>query len=174
MSDYYGVTGCNRFVALRDKTSESRYSYGTHPSHLNAAVTYLFCTCSKTTLLDVLAGRKNSGVMKGSITLNGHPKEPLSFARLTAYVEQQDIHSSFATVRESLEFSAALRLPSSVPAATRRAFVSEVLDLLELRPIADRKVGDVGAADGLSPGQRKILTIAVELCANAPILFLDE
>jgi ABC-type multidrug transport system ATPase subunit len=77
-------------------------------------------------------------------------------------------------VREALEFSAALRLPESVPAATRTAFVGEILDLLELRPLADRLVGEAGAADGLSPGQRKILTIGVELCANAPILFLDE
>jgi ABC-type multidrug transport system fused ATPase/permease subunit len=47
----------------------------------------------KTTLLDVLAGRKNSGRMTGAISLNGHPKEDRSFARLTAYCEQQDIHN---------------------------------------------------------------------------------
>ena len=51
---------------------------------------------------------------------------------------------------------------------------AQILDLLELRAIATRKVGEVGAADGLSPGQRKILTIGVELCSNAPIIFLDE
>ena len=128
----------------------------------------------KSTLLDVIAGRKTAGKMEGSIFLNGFPREAKSFARLTAYCEQQDIHNSFATVREALEFSAALRLPSSVEGATRTAFVEEVLDLLELRPISGRLVGEVGAANGLAPGQRKILTIGVELVSNAPILFLDE
>jgi ABC-type multidrug transport system ATPase subunit/ABC-type multidrug transport system permease subunit len=128
----------------------------------------------KSTLLDVIAGRKTAGKMEGEIRLNGFKTEPKSFARLTAYCEQQDIHNSFATVREALAFSAALRLPREVSAETREAFVDEVMDLLELRYIADRLVGEVGAANGLAPGQRKILTIAVELVSNAPILFLDE
>jgi ABC-type multidrug transport system ATPase subunit/ABC-type multidrug transport system permease subunit len=130
----------------------------------------------KTTLLDVIAGRKTTGILdvRSVITLNGHPKEAKSFSRLTAYVEQQDIHCGFATVRESLDFSASLRLPTSVTTEQRVAFVEQVLELLELKSIADRKVGDAGAADGLSPGQRKILTIGVELVSNAPIIFLDE
>lgn len=128
----------------------------------------------KSTLLDVIAGRKTAGAMEGAIFLNGFPREPRSFARLTAYCEQADIHHSFATVGEALAFSAALRLPAAVDGATRRAYVAEVTELLELRGIASRLIGDVGAANGLSPGQRKILTIAVELVSNAPILFLDE
>ena len=40
----------------------------------------------KTTLLDVLAGRKNSGVMAGRVFLNGHPKDPASFNRGSAAV----------------------------------------------------------------------------------------
>lgn len=128
----------------------------------------------KTTLLDVIAGRKTSGSMKGSILLNGFPKETKSFARLTAYCEQLDVHNSFSTVHESLKFSAALRLPPSVSNEQRSAFVGEVMDLLDLRTIADRKVGEIGSAEGLSPGQRKILTVAVEMVSNAPILFLDE
>ena len=59
-------------------------------------------------------------------------------------------------VRESLEFSALLRLPASVTTAQRGAFIEEVLDILELRSIQHRKVGEAGAADGLSPGQRKV------------------
>jgi ABC-type multidrug transport system ATPase subunit/ABC-type multidrug transport system permease subunit len=128
----------------------------------------------KTTLLDVIAGRKNSGKMEGQIFLNGFPKEQKSFARLTAYVEQMDIHSPLATVREALEFSAALRLPADVSPEKRAAFVTEILTMLELDDISDRKIGEVGAADGLSPGQRKRLTIGVELASNAPIIFLDE
>ena len=51
---------------------------------------------------------------------------------------------------------------------------AQVLDLLELTEIADRKVGMPGAPDGLSPGERKRLTIGVELCSNAPVIFADE
>jgi ABC-type multidrug transport system ATPase subunit len=128
----------------------------------------------KSTLLDAVSGRKNAGKLEGSISLNGFPKEHKAFSRLCCYVEQQDIHNAFATVRESLEFSAALRLPASVSTPDRRRFIEEMLDILELRDIEHRKVGEMGAADGLSPGQRKRLTIGVELVSNAPVVFLDE
>ena len=128
----------------------------------------------KTTLLDVLAGRKTAGVMEGEIFLNGRPRDGTSFARMTAYCEQMDVHNSFATVREALHFSAYLRLAAEIEASTREAFVEEVIGLLELGEISNRMIGEAGSADGLAPGQRKIVTIAVELCANTPILFLDE
>ena len=109
----------------------------------------------KTTLLDVLACRKTVGKTEGGIFLNGFPREPTSFARLTAYCEQMDVHTALATVRESLAFSAALRLPETVDAETRHAFVEEVASMLELRPLLGRLVGDVGESDSLAPGQRK-------------------
>ena len=128
----------------------------------------------KTTLLDVIAGRKSGGEMKGTIKLNGHVVKKETFARLTAYCEQQDMHNAFATVKEALEFSATLRLPSSVSKETRNAFVDEALDILELRGIENRLIGVAGSTSGLSPGQRKILTVGVELVSNAPVFFLDE
>ena len=124
--------------------------------------------------LRLLAGRKNSGVAAGTITLNGFPKDEATFNRVTCYVEQQDVHAPLTTVREALAFSAALRLPGSVTSAQRADFVEEVLHLLELADIADRKVGAPGAPDALSPGERKRLTIGVELCSNAPVIFADE
>jgi ABC-type multidrug transport system permease subunit len=48
------------------------------------------------------------------------------------------------------------------------------MGLLELTAVADARVGLPGSPDGLAPGERKRLTIGVELAANAPILFLDE
>eukprot|EP00227_Mantoniella_beaufortii_P011174 CAMPEP_0197591472 /NCGR_PEP_ID=MMETSP1326-20131121/13381_1 /TAXON_ID=1155430 /ORGANISM="Genus nov. species nov., Strain RCC2288" /LENGTH=1392 /DNA_ID=CAMNT_0043156947 /DNA_START=71 /DNA_END=4249 /DNA_ORIENTATION=- len=128
----------------------------------------------KTTLLDVIAGRKTGGVRKGTITLNGHEVEKQTFARLTAYCEQMDMHNEFATVGEALEFSATLRLGDEVSAEARRGFVSEAMDILELRPLMGRMIGSSGSSNGLSPGQRKILTVAVELVSNAPVFFLDE
>ena len=128
----------------------------------------------KTTLLDVIAGRKTGGVRSGTITLNGHEVEQATFARSTAYCEQMDLHNEFATVEEALAFSAELRLGADVTAEQRRSFVAEALDILELRPLSGRMIGSAGSSNGLSPGQRKVLTVAVELVSNAPVFFLDE
>ncbi len=95
------------------------------------------------------------------------------FKRITAYAEQRDMHMPLSTVRESLLFSATLRLPATVTAQQRADFVEELLDILELRHLADRIVGSEKYA-GLSPGQLKLLTIGVELASNPSILFLDE
>ena len=78
-----------------------------------------------------------------------------------------------ATVRESMLFSAQLRLPVTVDPATREAFVDQLIDLLELTSVKDRIVGNENYV-GLSPGQLKLLTIGVELVSNPSILFLDE
>lgn len=72
----------------------------------------------KTTLLDVLAGRKNSGYIEGSIRISGFPKKQETFARVSGYCEQNDIHSPYVTVYESLIYSAWLRLPSEVDSET--------------------------------------------------------
>lgn len=101
----------------------------------------------------------HSGTIGGAVTLNGFPKEARSFSRLTGYVEQQDIHTSFATVGESIAFAAALRLPGSVSADRRAAFCAEVETLLGMAGLHDRLVGDVGAPDGLAPGERKARTV---------------
>jgi len=74
----------------------------------------------KTTLLDVLAGRKTGGYIEGSITISGHPKKQETFARISGYCEQTDIHSPHVTVYESLVYSAWLRLPPEVDSATRK------------------------------------------------------
>lgn len=74
----------------------------------------------KTTLMDVLAGRKTGGYIEGDITISGYPKKQETFARISGYCEQNDIHSPHVTVYESLLFSAWLRLPSDVDLETRK------------------------------------------------------
>ncbi|KAK7337203.1 hypothetical protein VNO77_17766 [Canavalia gladiata] len=127
----------------------------------------------KTTLMDVLVGRKTGGYTEGSISISGYPKNQATFARVSGYCEQNDIHSPYVTVYESLLFSAWLRLPSDVNTQTRKMFVEEVMEWIELKPIRDALVGLPGI-DGLSTEQRKRLTIAVELVANPSIIFMDE
>ncbi|XP_065869416.1 pleiotropic drug resistance protein 1-like [Euphorbia lathyris] len=127
----------------------------------------------KTTLMDVLAGRKTGGYVEGNITISGYPKKQETFARISGYCEQNDIHSPHVTVYESLVYSAWLRLPAGVDSDTRKMFVDEVMELVELTPIRQALVGLPGV-NGLSTEQRKRLTIAVELVANPSIIFMDE
>ncbi|XP_039132009.1 ABC transporter G family member 31 isoform X2 [Dioscorea cayenensis subsp. rotundata] len=127
----------------------------------------------KTTLMDVLAGRKTSGYIEGDIRISGHPKEQNTFTRVSGYVEQNDIHSPQVTVEESLWFSSCLRLPKEVSKQNRRVFVEEVMALVELDTLRHALVGLPGST-GLSTEQRKRLTIAVELVANPSIIFMDE
>lgn len=127
----------------------------------------------KTTLMDVLAGRKTGGYIEGDIKISGFPKKQETFARISGYCEQNDIHSPQVTVRESLIYSAFLRLPKEVRDEDKMIFVDEVMDLVELDNLKDAIVGLPGIT-GLSTEQRKRLTIAVELVANPSIIFMDE
>ncbi|XP_073007568.1 ABC transporter G family member 44-like [Typha latifolia] len=127
----------------------------------------------KTTLMDVLAGRKTGGYVEGSIMISGYPKKQETFARIAGYCEQNDIHSPNVTVYESLAYSAWLRLPPEVNVETRKMFIEEVMELVELKPLRGALVGLPGVS-GLSTEQRKRLTIAVELVANPSIIFMDE
>ncbi|XP_047951852.1 ABC transporter G family member 32 [Salvia hispanica] len=127
----------------------------------------------KTTLMDVLAGRKTGGIIEGNISISGYPKKQDTFARISGYCEQNDIHSPCLTIHESLLFSAWLRLPSDIDLETQKAFVDEVMQLVELIPLKGALVGLPGV-DGLSTEQRKRLTIAIELVANPSIVFMDE
>ncbi|KAL3696050.1 hypothetical protein R1sor_010126 [Riccia sorocarpa] len=127
----------------------------------------------KTTLMDVLAGRKTGGYIDGDIKVSGFRKRQETFARVSGYVEQADIHSPQVTVYESLIYSSWLRLPDTIQKSTRLEFVKEVMDLVELGSLKGALVGLPGST-GLSTEQRKRLTIAVELVANPSIIFMDE
>jgi ABC-type multidrug transport system ATPase subunit len=130
----------------------------------------------KTTLMDVLALRKSSGEISGEVRLNGHPQESHSFRRCTGYVEQFDEQQPELTVRETVTFSATMRLERSDPAVTpasTKDFINQTLRMLELTDIEDLQVG-TDLTGGLSFEQKKRLSIAVELVSNPSIIFLDE
>ncbi|XP_052174866.1 LOW QUALITY PROTEIN: ABC transporter G family member 35-like [Diospyros lotus] len=159
-----GVTE-DRLQLLREVTSTFRPGVLTALMGVSGA--------GKTTLMDVLAGRKTGGYIEGDIRISGFPKKQETFARISGYCEQTDIHSPQVTIRESLIFSAFLRLPQDVRKEDKMVFVDEVMDLVELESLKDAVVGMPGIT-GLSTEQRKRLTIAVELVANPSIIFMDE
>ncbi|OTB09671.1 hypothetical protein M426DRAFT_50610 [Hypoxylon sp. CI-4A] len=126
----------------------------------------------KTTLLDVLASRKNIGVIHGDVLVDGS-KPGKEFQRSTSYAEQLDMHDPTQTVREALRFSADLRQPFETPQEEKYAYVEEIITLLEMEHIADCIIGTPEA--GLTVEQRKRVTIGVELAAKPQLLlFLDE
>ncbi|KAL5583156.1 hypothetical protein UlMin_015598 [Ulmus minor] len=155
----------NRLQLLRDVSGAFRPGVLTALMGISGA--------GKTTLMDVLAGRKTGGYIEGSISISGYPKNQATFARVSGYCEQNDIHSPYVSVYESLLYSAWLRLGSDVKKEARKMFVEEVMELVELKPLRNALVGLPGV-DGLSTEQRKRLTIAVELVANPSIIFMDE
>ncbi|RKP10124.1 ABC-2 type transporter-domain-containing protein [Thamnocephalis sphaerospora] len=127
----------------------------------------------KTTLLDVLAQRKSAGAMFGDIWLQKRHPGP-DFCLLTGYSEQMDIHNGFATVRETIRFSAYLRRSQTVSKVEKDRDVEHVIRLLELEEIADALIGSAETGKGISAEERKRVSIAVELVAKPVVLFLDE
>ncbi|OBZ78638.1 Brefeldin A resistance protein [Grifola frondosa] len=121
----------------------------------------------KTTCLDVLAQRKNIGIVSGELLLDGHPLGR-DFARKTAYAEQMDVHEGTTTVREAMRFSAYLRQAVEIPKVEKDAYVEEMIEVLELQDLADALVFSLGVE------ARKRLTIGVELASRPSLLFLDE
>ncbi|CAH00315.1 ATP-binding cassette transporter SNQ2 [Kluyveromyces lactis] len=126
----------------------------------------------KTTLLNTLAQRTDIGVVTGDMLVNGKPIDA-SFERRTGYVQQQDVHIKEMTVRESLQFSARMRRPLTVPDEEKLDYVEKVIEILDMSAYGEALVGNIGY--GLNVEQRKKLSIAVELVAKPNLLlFLDE
>ncbi|XP_075320543.1 broad substrate specificity ATP-binding cassette transporter ABCG2d isoform X3 [Odontesthes bonariensis] len=126
----------------------------------------------KSSFLDILAARKDPVGLSGEVLIDGAPQPP-DFKCLSGYVVQDDVVLGTLTVRENLRFSAALRLPSSVPQSEKEARVNHLIKELGLTKVADSKVG-TQMTRGISGGERKRTSIGMELIIDPPVLFLDE
>ncbi|CAH1794454.1 unnamed protein product [Owenia fusiformis] len=126
----------------------------------------------KTSLLDVLAARKDPNGLQGTVLVNGQ-LQPSNFKLMSGYVVQDDVVMGTLSVRENFHFSAALRLPSSVSYEERKERVEEIIVELGLTKCADTKVG-TEFIRGVSGGERKRTNIGMELITAPNVLFLDE
>ncbi|XP_051213293.1 ABC transporter G family member 1 [Lolium perenne] len=128
--------------------------------------------CGKTTLLDALAGRLGPGINEaGEILINGR-REKLAFGT-SAYVTQEIMLMSTLSVREAVYYSAQLQLPETVPAAKKCAHAERVIREMGLSDAMDTRIGG-RITKGISGGQRKRLTICIEMLTRPRLLFLDE
>ncbi|CAH2036401.1 unnamed protein product, partial [Thlaspi arvense] len=126
----------------------------------------------KSTLLDSLAGRlARNVIMTGNLLLNGK-KARLDYG-LVAYVTQEDILMGTLTVRETITYSAHLRLSSDLTKEEVNDIVEATIMELGLQDCADRIIGNWHSR-GVSGGERKRLSVALEILTRPQILFLDE
>ena len=132
----------------------------------------------KTSLLNILGGRaKSSGRVKvqADVRLNNFIVDPtrLEVRKEIAFVQQDDSLQVAATPRESIMFSAKLRLPRSTTKEELKALTNRMLRVLGLEKCADTFVGG-SLLKGISGGERKRTSVGVELVVKPSMLFLDE
>ncbi|KAL3698112.1 hypothetical protein R1sor_012188 [Riccia sorocarpa] len=127
----------------------------------------------KSTLLDTLAGRlTKNAVYEGEILLNGR-RQQLTYGT-AAYVSNDDQLVSTLTVRESVYLSALLRLPDAIPRREKMAFAECTIEDMGLTEFAEMRVGGSFCRSGLNAGEKRRLSIALELLMRPPIIYLDD
>ncbi|XP_001653359.2 ATP-binding cassette sub-family G member 4 [Aedes aegypti] len=121
----------------------------------------------KSSLLNILSGFKKNGVI-GSVTINGETMSDESFRNKCVYISQDYDLMDHLTVREIMDYAAELKMPISSSRMVRIKKVNDILDILGLHQSMSTLVKN------LSGGEKKRLSIGMELITNPPIILLDE
>ncbi|KAF7270561.1 hypothetical protein GWI33_016513 [Rhynchophorus ferrugineus] len=121
----------------------------------------------KSTLLNVLAGYKSTAAT-GQILINGEARHAKRFQKLSRYIMQEDIMQPMLTVGEAMMVAANLKLGKKISHTDKLNAIREVLSQLHLQRTFNTQT------TRLSGGEKKRLSIALELLNNPPVLFLDE
>ncbi|OEL17800.1 ABC transporter G family member 1 [Dichanthelium oligosanthes] len=125
----------------------------------------------KSTFLDALAGRIAS--LDGRVALDGVEMSPSLIKRSSAYVMQDDRLFPMLTVYETLMFAADFRLGSTVSASDKKLRVENLIEQLGLTSSRNTFIGDEGTR-GVSGGERRRVSIGVDIIHGPALLFLDE
>ncbi|KAI3929371.1 hypothetical protein MKW92_005105 [Papaver armeniacum] len=126
----------------------------------------------KSTLLDALAGRLASKTKQsGSIKVNGR-KQALAFGT-SAYVTQDDALTKTLTVKESVYYSAMLQLPESMTNFEKKERAETTIREMGLQEAMNTRIGS-WSNKGLSGGQKRRVSICIEILKRPKLLFLDE
>ncbi|KAK4425197.1 ABC transporter G family member 1 [Sesamum alatum] len=127
----------------------------------------------KSTLIDALANRMAKGSVKGSVRLNGEQLESRLLKVISAYVMQDDLLFPMLTVEETLMFAAEFRLPRTLSMSKKKLRVQALIDQLGLRNATKTVIGDEGHR-GVSGGERRRVSIGIDIIHDPILLFLDE
>ncbi len=122
----------------------------------------------KSTLMDAMNGMRPAS--SGSVLINNLDlyQHLDSLKQSIGYVPQDDIIHRELTVYRTLYYVAKLRLSSDVSGAEVKQIIEEVMDVTGLTERRDVPINQ------LSGGQRKRVSIAVELITKPSVIFLDE
>ncbi|XP_074295417.1 ABC transporter G family member 1-like [Silene latifolia] len=127
----------------------------------------------KSTLLDALAGRLGSDItQKGEILINGQ-KRRLAFGT-SAYVTQDDVLMTTLTVKEAVYYSAQLQLPNTMAKSEKLERANEVIRDMGLQGCLNTRIGGGWNVKGLSGGQKRRVSICIQILTRPKLLFLDE
>ncbi|KAK0083884.1 hypothetical protein PV325_008003 [Microctonus aethiopoides] len=121
----------------------------------------------KSTLLNVLAGYKCQEV-GGLVRINGDPRVLRDFRKMSCYIMQEDLIQPKLTVLEAMHFAADFKLGYKISRNKKAAVIEEILETLRLINAQNTMTNK------LSGGEKKRLSIALELANNPPVIFLDE
>eukprot|EP01101_Sappina_pedata_P003338 TRINITY_DN1357_c0_g1_i3.p1 TRINITY_DN1357_c0_g1~~TRINITY_DN1357_c0_g1_i3.p1 ORF type:complete len:702 (-),score=226.60 TRINITY_DN1357_c0_g1_i3:37-2013(-) len=131
----------------------------------------------KTTFLTLISGRYMTGKIEGEIRIHGTVrtwKNRNKFRRHCAFVAQDDTLFGNLTTMETFTFASRLRLPREMSSAKKHARVMEVVDELSLSRALPTSIGTPGIPGGVSGGERKRVSIGVEIIHDPNVIFMDE
>ncbi|KAF3576038.1 hypothetical protein DY000_02032915 [Brassica cretica] len=165
----YKVT-CKAMTSSSEKSILNGISGSAYPGEILALMGP--SGSGKTTLLNVLGGRINHQNMGGSVSYNDKPYSKHLKTRI-GFVTQDDVLFPHLTVKETLTYTALLRLPKTLTKQQKEQRAINIIQELSLERCQDTMIGG-SFVRGVSGGERKRVCIGNEIMTNPSLLFLDE